>query len=250
MRQNDWKRKIEQETPQRLDQIHKQFYAENGVNGHGHGHGHGYNRVRRQGHGHGHCHHDGVVRSQRHSYNSNNGRYAPRNGQRGQYQQRRGYQGNNHRGYHHKGYGGPYQRRKNSSNRPSVEFVRDVTLPDRSQYSSDKVLTKTWAMKNSGDQPWGDDVELVYFKGDESLCLHKRYPVISAVPGEVVEMSAIVRTPAEPGRYCTYFRLQKNGKFFGPRVWVDIIVDSPNSPRAATNQEAYKNALTRSIQSN
>ena len=105
-------------------------------------------------------------------------------------------------------------------------------------------------MKNSGDQPWGDDVELVYFKGDESLCLHKRYPVISAVPVEVVEMSAIVRTPAEPGRYCTYFRLQKNGKFFGPRVWVDIIVDSPNSPRAATNQEAYKNALTRSIQSN
>jgi hypothetical protein len=138
-----------------------------------------------------------------------------------------------------------------------VEFVKDVTLPDRSHYPSNKVLTKTWAMKNSGDQPWGDDVELVYFKGDESLCLDTRYPVMNAVPGQRVEMSATVRTPTEPGRYCTYFRLQKNGKFFGPRVWVDIIVSAANSPRSidgvancSTNQEAYKNALTRPIQSN
>jgi len=131
-----------------------------------------------------------------------------------------------------------------------VEFVKDVTLPDRSHYPSNKVLTKTWAMKNSGEMPWGDDVELVYFKGDESLCLDTRYPVISAVPGQVVEMSATVRTPSEPGRYCTYFRLMKNGKFFGPRVWVDIIVSGPDSPRSmdgvmncSTKKESYKNAV-------
>merc|ERR1712113_1341230 len=46
----------------------------------------------------------------------------------------------------------------------------------------------------------------------------------NAKPGQEVEISATIKTSTKPGRYCTYFRLQKNGRFFGPRVWVDIIV--------------------------
>ena len=87
-------------------------------------------------------------------------------------------------------------------------------------------------MRNSGELSWGDNVELVYFKGDETLSLEDRYPVIDARPGQQVEISASIKTPSQPGRYCTYFRLQKNGKFFGPRVWVDIIV----SPQAHLQQ--------------
>merc|ERR1719415_208069 len=127
-------------------------------------------------------------------------------------------------GYNQK-YNG-YKRRNQQSSRPSVEFVADVTLPDRSHYPASKLLTKTWAMRNSGNANWGDNVELVYFKGDRSLSLEDRYPVINAAPGQAVEISASIRTPEEPGRYCTYFRLQKNGQFFGPRVWVDLIVRS------------------------
>merc|ERR1711992_447875 len=125
----------------------------------------------------------------------------------------------------------PYNHKRRGHNssqnsRPSVEFVADVTLPDRSHYPASKLLTKTWAMRNSGNANWGDNVELVYFKGDRSLSLEDRYPVINAAPGQAVEISASIRTPEEPGRYCTYFRLQKNGQFFGPRVWVDLIVRS------------------------
>jgi len=112
--------------------------------------------------------------------------------------------------------------------RPTVEFVKDVTVPDRSHYSSNKSLTKTWAMRNSGESAWGNDVELVYFKGDKSLCSKTRYFVNNAAPKEEILISANIQTPNDPGRYCTYFRLQKNGKFFGPRLWVDIIVDPQN----------------------
>lgn len=102
-------------------------------------------------------------------------------------------------------------------------------------------------MRNSGELSWGDDVELVYFKGDETLSLEQRYPVINAQPGQQVEISASIRTPTQPGRYCTYFRLQKNGKFFGPRVWVDIIVSQTQnqqsmdgrSQNCATNIETH-----------
>lgn len=105
-------------------------------------------------------------------------------------------------------------------------------------------------MRNSGELSWGDGVELVYFKGDSSLSLEHSYPVIDAKPGQEVEISATIRTPSEPGRYCTYFRLQKNGKFFGPRVWVDIIVSPSSIPskksldgrkNCATHHEAYNN---------
>eukprot|EP01083_Nonionella_stella_P149214 473623_1 len=118
-----------------------------------------------------------------------------------------------------------YNPRKRMKTRPAVEFLRDVTLPDRSHYAPNKTLTKTWAMRNSGDLAWGDNVELVYFKGDERLSVEHRYPVMNVCGGQEVEISATIKTPSQPGRYCTYFRLQKNGKFFGPRVWVDIIVN-------------------------
>jgi len=105
-----------------------------------------------------------------------------------------------------------------------AEFVKHVTLKNREECPPNTVLTKTWAMKNCGECAWGFNVELVYCKGDESLSLNHRYPVINAQPGQEIEISATIKTSKKPGRYCTYFRLQKNGRFFGPRVWADIIV--------------------------
>jgi len=121
-----------------------------------------------------------------------------------------------------------------------ADFVKDVTLPDRTYYPTDTVLTKTWKMKNNGEHEWGDNVELVFFKGNESLTLEKRYPVVSAKPGQEVEVSAVIKTPDKPGRYCSYYRLQRNGEYFGPRVWVDIFaVDEENT--AELNKQAENN---------
>jgi len=105
-----------------------------------------------------------------------------------------------------------------------VEFVRHVTLGNRQEYSPNKLLTKTWALRNVGAVEWGNNVELVYCKGDRELTLHERYPVINAQPGEEVEVSVSLKTSSTPGRMCAYFRLEKNGRFFGPRVWADVIV--------------------------
>merc|ERR1719319_932245 len=117
---------------------------------------------------------------------------------------------------------------RRESGKVMADFVCDVTLPDRTYYPTDTVLTKTWRMRNSGESAWGDGVSLVFFKGCESLTLEKRYPVKNARAGEEVEVSAVLKTPNKKGRYCSYYRLQRNGEFFGPRVWVDIFaVDEP-----------------------
>lgn len=119
-----------------------------------------------------------------------------------------------------------------------ADFVCDVTLPDRTYYPTDTVLTKTWRMRNSGESAWGDGVSLVFFKGCESLTLEKRYPVKNARAGEEIEVSAVLKTPTKKGRYCSYYRLQRNGEFFGPRVWVDIFaVDEPNEKKEVKKEK-------------
>jgi len=123
----------------------------------------------------------------------------------------------------------------------TAEFVTDVTLPDRTYYPLDTVLTKTWRMRNNGEYEWGDHVELVFFKGNESLSLEQRYQVVNASPGQAVEVSAVIKTPTKPGRYCSYYRLQRNGEYFGPRVWVDIFaVDEQQQQQQQLNGASSK----------
>jgi len=109
-----------------------------------------------------------------------------------------------------------------------AEFVEHVTLQNRQELEADKIYTKIWKMKNIGHTPWGFDVELAYCKGDEFLSLYDRYPVSQCYPEECVEISATIKTGKRAGRYCTYFRLMNKGKYFGPRVWCDVMVSAQN----------------------
>lgn len=84
-------------------------------------------------------------------------------------------------------------------------------------------------MKNNGNIEWGSNVELVFFKGQEEMITARRVSIGNCMPGQEIDLSINVCTPAKPGRYCAYYRLQKNGKFFGPRVWVDLISVIPDN---------------------
>jgi len=127
------------------------------------------------------------------------------------------------------------------ANKVMAEFCSDITLPDRSYYPTDTVLTKTWKMRNNGDHEWGNNVELVFFKGNESLTLEKRYPVNNAQCGEEIEVSAVIKTPKAAGRYCSYYRLQRNHEYFGPRVWVDIFAVDEHDESLNNNCGQQKN---------
>jgi len=107
-----------------------------------------------------------------------------------------------------------------------AEFIDDTNVPNRSHWPVDTTMDKSWRLRNSGEVQWGDDVKLVFIRGNEALALIKTSPVVNAQPGEVVTVSTTIKTPSLPGRYCAYYRLTKNGDQFGPRVWVDIYVNS------------------------
>jgi len=84
------------------------------------------------------------------------------------------------------------------------------------------VSAKTWEVKNTGEEEWGENIELVFIRGNETLALEKRYRVPKAKPQETVQITAAIQIPAVSGRYSAVFRLHENGRPFGPRLWVDV----------------------------
>merc|ERR1719464_656630 len=163
--------------------------------------------------------------------NRNNGYRGPHNGQRnGRRNQHRGQRPryNSHRGgasYRSNKYNG--QRNQKRLNGNSVKFI-EKNSPDRAVLPQDIKLTKTWTLQNTHSTKWGDDVKLVWFKGDKDILVDTR-PVPNVLPGQMLDISVVLRTPilkkGEKNRRCAYFKLEKNGHSFGPRFWVDIIVD-------------------------
>jgi len=91
----------------------------------------------------------------------------------------------------------------------NCQFVSDVTIPDKSYCSADTIMTKSWRVRNNGNIEWGENVELVFLKGDESLVLEKRFPVPNAKPGEEIDVSAVIKTPLQGGFYKIFFQLKK-----------------------------------------
>lgn len=116
-------------------------------------------------------------------------------------------------------------------------FIADVTIPDRSVCAPSQALVKTWKMRNTGKTAW-DGVFLHFIKGDSNLIPDIKSkdsqngsvrvsPVSKVLAGQTVDVSAHIQTPAQPGRYTCYFRLvNQYGERFGPKIWVDLVVES------------------------
>merc|ERR1719219_1498716 len=111
-----------------------------------------------------------------------------------------------------------------SSTPLKAEFVQHVNIPLRSKYLPEQKLLKKWCVRNVGSDDWDKRVMLEFTKGTESLPTKPSFPVPECSSGSLCELSAMIMTPKEPGRYTSYFRLSREGTFFGPRIWVEVHV--------------------------
>lgn len=100
------------------------------------------------------------------------------------------------------------------------------------------IVQKKWKVVNIGSEEWGDDVTLAFMKGNDSLALEKKYTVPNAKPEETVNILAAIQVPQTRGHYNACFRLQKDGKFFGPQLWVRVLaVEESNDPDNVSEHE-------------
>jgi hypothetical protein len=128
-----------------------------------------------------------------------------------------------------------------------VTFLRDVTLPDGTVVAPGVPLVKTWRLRVPEGLPAG--TAMVFVDGDAAqarLGAARRVPVradgLPVLPGEVDVSVALRITPSAASegsgssleRHRGFWRLETNGKEFGPRVWVDVAVDAAAAAAAAT----------------
>ena len=123
-------------------------------------------------------------------------------------------------------------------------FIKDVNIPDGTEFEPNKTFTKTWLLKNIGTCTWGG-YTLVFDSGD-AMGGPASTPISSVAPGQEVNLSVDMKSPASDGSYRGYWRIKNNAGALIPvssgyqskSFFVDIKVKS--SAPTATNTVAPK----------
>jgi len=127
---------------------------------------------------------------------------------------------------------------------PKMEFVTDVTVPDGSYLAAGTRFTKVWRVRNSGTQTWPKDIRLVHVSGP-ALAANGVVPVMSIGPQEDLDIQIDMCSPDTIGRCVSHWRLSSSdGSFFGPRIWVDIVVVAVPFSVASASSTATATATT------
>ena len=83
-----------------------------------------------------------------------------------------------------------------------AQFVKDVTVPDGTEYAPNTNFTKTWRLKNTGTCTWNNDYDLVFDDGDKmGGSTVEDINMGSVDPGESVDISVDLESPGTIGDY-------------------------------------------------
>ena len=123
-------------------------------------------------------------------------------------------------------------------------FIKDVNIPDGTEFEPNEDFTKTWRLKNIGTCTWSG-YSLVFDSGD-AMGGPASTPIGSVSPGQEVDLSANLKSPGSDGSYTGYWRIKNSAGVLIPvssgyqskSFFVDIKVKSP-AP-TATNTVAPK----------
>jgi len=125
----------------------------------------------------------------------------------------------------------------------SAGFVKDVTVPDDTEYAPGAKFTKTWRLVNSGSCTWTTDYDLVFSDGSAMSAPAAVALKSSVRPGETVDISVDMVAPASSGSFkSTWLLRDGSDKLFGlgggkSGIWVSIKV------KAAYKSDAVPSAI-------
>ena len=122
-------------------------------------------------------------------------------------------------------------------------WVKDVTVPDGTEFAPGATFTKTWRVKNVGTCTWNDQYDLVFDDGDQMGAASVVNLSIGTVePNETVDISVNLKAPSTPGDYKGDWLLRSDdSQIFGlgnndVPIFVDItVVDAVSFSIVQTN---------------
>jgi hypothetical protein len=113
-----------------------------------------------------------------------------------------------------------------------ASFVKDVTIPDGSEFSPGEEFVKTWRLRNNGSCTWNSSYSLVFFdKNSMSGPASAQLTTGTVTPGETIDVSVKLAAPTTPGSYEGDWKLRNGSSvIFGigenaqNHFWVKITV--------------------------
>jgi len=113
-----------------------------------------------------------------------------------------------------------------------ASFIRDVTIPDGTQFLPGQPLLKKWGVQNTGTCNWGPNYRLAFIGGD-SLAAASEVALYPARAGSDATWEIPMVAPQAPGAYTSRWQARDPaGNLFGAVVFIKITVIP--MPTAAT----------------
>lgn len=107
--------------------------------------------------------------------------------------------------------------------RDDAVLIGDVTLPPATKVEKNRMVLKTWRVRNTGDSVWDKRYSLVALDGHANKPAALSLPTIK--PGGTAALSIELRMPDKTGAYRSRWQLQDpEGNGFGPILESNLIV--------------------------
>jgi hypothetical protein len=111
------------------------------------------------------------------------------------------------------------------------KFVKDVTIPDGTEFGAGATFTKTWRIQNVGTCTWTTAYDLVFVSGSAMNAPAVIPLTANVAPGQTVDLSVTMKAPDTSGDYTGFWMLRnQNDARFGvganaaTSLWVKIKV--------------------------
>jgi len=121
-----------------------------------------------------------------------------------------------------------------------ARLVSHVTVPDGQEFGPDVTFTKTWKLRNDGDQPWSANFLFVRVsRAEDALNAPLSVPLGQEVAaGWEVDITVTMRTPVQPGSYENFWRISTpEGRKFGQRIRCKISVVASSEDDSSSNEQ-------------
>lgn len=145
-----------------------------------------------------------------------------------------GHHGHGHHGFEH-----------DKSDKLVARFAKDVTVEDGTQIAANTPFVKTWRIRNEGIVwPAGCVLRFVGKHSDDMGGPESILVDGIVGPNQDVDISVNLVAPSKPGRYTGYWKMcTPEGRKFGQRVWVSIVVPSNGSSSEGEKEADHYEAL-------
>lgn len=112
----------------------------------------------------------------------------------------------------------------------SLQFVRDVTIPDNTVVAPGATFVKTWTLRNNGTCAWDPQTVAVFVSGAR-MAGASPSPVGAVQPGAEINVNINFVAPGSPGTYRSTWKMQSGGGIqFGQVFYVQIFIPGPPTP--------------------